>query len=194
MMVRDRINESLLTNEELWEVLIDDAGISYNSKNGNYKLYMHTVPNGKVYIGTTCQTINSRWGKDGKRYKGQYFYKAIEKYGWENIGHYVIKERLNHEEADLLERVFINYYKSNDSKYGYNRTKGGDMHSHKGNYQKVICINTLDIYYSVYSAEKETGINSSTIYLNCIGDIKFAGYSNKEPLCWMFYDDYLNKK
>ena len=194
MMVRDRINESLLTNEELWEVLIDDAGVDYNTRKGNYKLYIHIVPNGKVYVGTTCESIRARWGPNGNRYKRQCFYRAIERYGWDNIGHYVIMEHLNHEEADILEKAFIDYYKANDFKCGYNRTSGGDRRTFKKTSKKVICLNTLNIYNSIYDAEKKTGIYHSSIYLNCIGDTGFAGYSSKEPLYWMFYEDYLNKK
>ena len=29
--------------------------------NENYKLYKHTSPSGKVYIGITCQEVEDRW-------------------------------------------------------------------------------------------------------------------------------------
>lgn len=191
-MIRDVINESILTNEELWEILINDADIDYSAKRGNYKLYMHVVPNGKVYVGTTCKTIRTRWGPNGNGYKGQCFYKAIQQYGWDNIQHYVILEHLSHKDADILEEAFITYYKANNPEFGYNRTSGADRRSFKGTSKKVICINTLEIYRSVYDSAKKMGVSSSAIYLNCIGDTNFAGYLNGKPLQWMFYDDYLN--
>ena len=53
----------------------------------NYKVYKHTTPNGKVYIGITCQDPQKRWGY-GCNYKNQrYFSTAIKKYGWDNITH-----------------------------------------------------------------------------------------------------------
>lgn len=192
MMIRDKINESLLTNEELWEILINDAGVDYNTKRGNYKLYMHVAPNGKVYVGTTCETIRRRWGPNGNGYKGQCFHKAIQQYGWDNIEHYVIMEHLNHDDADILEQVFIEYYKANNPKFGYNRTSGADRRSFKGVSKKVICIDTLEIYTSVYDSAKKTGVSSSAIYLNCIGDISFVNYRDGSSLRWMFYDDYLD--
>ena len=36
----------------------------------NWKLYCHTFPNGKKYIGITKQDPARRWGKDGNGYKG----------------------------------------------------------------------------------------------------------------------------
>ena len=191
MLSRDITNESLLTNEELWEILIEDAGIDYSAKGGNYKLYMHLVPNGKVYIGVTCHTIRRRWGVDGRRYKGQQFYKAIEEYGWDNIEHYVIAEHLNHDQANLLESVFISYYKSNNPIFGYNKTKGGDRHDNARTSNKVICIDTQEIYSSVYQAEKATGIPNAYIYLCCSGNSDYAGHSSEgKPLKWMFLDEY----
>lgn len=49
-------------------------------------IYLHrNKSNGKVYIGQTIQSIENRW-KNGNGYKPcTYFYKAIQKYGWENF-------------------------------------------------------------------------------------------------------------
>lgn len=47
----------------------------------NYKVYMHRFPNGKVYIGITCQKPEYRWNK-GKHYRKQsLIFNAIMKYG-----------------------------------------------------------------------------------------------------------------
>lgn len=97
-------------------------------KNKNYKVYIHTAPNGKVYIGITCQTVERRWRNGGYGYsnKGsEYFYNAILKYGWDNFKHEVISNDLNKEEAENLEKELIKKYKSNDKRYGYNILSGG---------------------------------------------------------------------
>lgn len=94
-----------------------------------YCVYKHTVPNGKVYIGVTCQDIVRRW-KNGHGYKTQpYFHKAIEKYGWENITHEVLYDGLSKEEAESKEIELISQYRSNDKRFGYNVYAGGDLGS-----------------------------------------------------------------
>ena len=92
----------------------------------NYKVYMHTSPSNKVYIGITCKDVKRRWRKDGNGYKGQeYFYKAIQKYKWDNFKHEVLYEGLTKEEAEKIEIELIKKYKSNDPNYGYNILSGG---------------------------------------------------------------------
>lgn len=89
-------------------------------------VYKHTCPNGKVYIGQTCQTPERRW-RNGEGYNQcPYFYNAIQKYGWDNIKHEIILTNLTFEEANKEEIYLINeVYKSNISKNGYNIDKGG---------------------------------------------------------------------
>lgn len=98
----------------------------------SWKLYIHTVPKeisvydyDKYYIGITHNSLKKRWGKHGQGYKGQTFYRAIEKYGWDNIKHDVLYENLTQEEAENLEIYLIEKYKSYDSRYGYNASYGG---------------------------------------------------------------------
>ena len=91
-----------------------------------YTVYKHTAPNGKVYIGITCQTLEERW-KDGRGYKGQVFYKAIQKYGWENIKHEKICECSKKDDAEKVEIILIKHYKSNQKQYGYNVSNGGNV-------------------------------------------------------------------
>ena len=89
-----------------------------------FTVYKHTVPNGKCYIGITGQNPLKRWQK-GYGYKGQVFFYAIQKYGWENIAHEIIKENLTEEEAQQLEIELIAKYKSNQADFGYNISSGG---------------------------------------------------------------------
>lgn len=92
----------------------------------NYKVYIHTFPNNKVYIGITMQNrLNDRW-RNGKGYKGNSkIVNAIKKYGWENIKHDVLKTGVSKQEAEKLEIELIEEYKSNNIKYGYNIQNGG---------------------------------------------------------------------
>lgn len=92
-----------------------------------YCIYKHTAPNGKVYIGQTCQIPEQRFGNNGCRYRGcTLFYNAIQKYGWDNIKHEILLEGLTQAEANEKEVKFIHEYNSNDRKYGYNLQSGGN--------------------------------------------------------------------
>lgn len=92
----------------------------------SYTVYKHTNPNGKVYIGITCQKPNERW-KNGKGYKTQsLFYRSIKKYGWDNFKHEILFADLTKEEAEQKEIELIAHYKSNQNKYGYNIENGGN--------------------------------------------------------------------
>lgn len=93
----------------------------------NYIVYKHTCPNGKVYIGITCETLAQRC-KRGKGYRpNQIFWKAILKYGWDNIRHEILYEGLSCKEAEQKEIELIAEYKSNQIEYGYNQASGGGV-------------------------------------------------------------------
>lgn len=90
-----------------------------------YSVYIHTFPNNKKYIGLTCQKVKLRWN-NGRGYKQhRYMYNAILKYGWDNVNHEVINN-LSKKEACLLEIELIKKYNSNNKKYGYNLSTGGE--------------------------------------------------------------------
>lgn len=91
-----------------------------------YKVYMHTSPEGKKYIGITCQTLELRW-RGGQGYKkNDHFARAILKFGWENFKHDVVEDGLSEEDAKLKEIELIKLYKSHDKRYGYNLDLGGN--------------------------------------------------------------------
>ena len=92
----------------------------------NYTVYKHICPNNKVYIGITVKKPEVRWNK-GLGYKKQdYFYKAILKYGWDNIKHEILYKNLSKEEAENIEIKLIKEYKSNIREFGYNISNGGN--------------------------------------------------------------------
>lgn len=93
-----------------------------------YTVYIHTViENNKKYVGITCRDPQLRWGNNGSQYKGQVFYNAIQKYGWDNMTHEIIAKNLTQEEACNMEIELIKKYNTTDKKFGYNRTTGGDF-------------------------------------------------------------------
>lgn len=94
--------------------------------NKDYCVYMHRFPNGKVYIGITCQKPEYRWGR-GSRYSNQKrVFNAIMKYGWDNIEHLVLLSGLRKEEAEAKEIELISLFDSTNPQKGYNIENGGN--------------------------------------------------------------------
>lgn len=93
----------------------------------NYVVYVHTNKiNGKKYVGTTCQSPNRRW-KNGNGYReNEHFYRAICRYGWDNFTHEIVRAGLSKESACRIERELIAEFKSNQDRYGYNKSIGGE--------------------------------------------------------------------
>ena len=90
-----------------------------------YHLYRHTTPDGKVYIGCTCQNPENRWGKGGENYRyNEEFWCAIQKYGWDNIEHDILRIISDRKTALALEYEYIHQYKATNPEYGYNQVSG----------------------------------------------------------------------
>lgn len=87
-----------------------------------YYVYVHTVPNGKIYVGQ-AKNLVARWNNGEGYVDNRPFYKDITIYGWNNIKHDIVAEFDNRESALQLEAVLIALLKSEDDKYGYNQTK-----------------------------------------------------------------------
>ena len=95
-------------------------------ENNKWTVYIHISPSNKYYVGITSQKPKSRW-KSGKGYKyNTHFYRAIEKYGWNNFQHEIIAENLTKDEACCFEKILIKELKANDYHYGYNLCSGGE--------------------------------------------------------------------
>lgn len=99
-----------------------------------YTVYKHTFPNNKVYIGITSRKCSDRWGRNGNGYKPKKentnrIYKAIQKYGWDNIKHEILFTNLSKKEACQKEIELIKQYKSNQREFGYNISTGGECSS-----------------------------------------------------------------
>ena len=191
MITRDMINESLYTDEEVWQMIVDAAPLDF-SEEGKISLYIHIAPDKRVYVGVTTNTY-LRWKDKGAKYNRSRFRNALDEFGWDNFEHHVILDKLTEEQADVLEQLFIAYYKATDLNYGFNKCTGGTRREQYRN-RKVICLDTKKIYDSAYIAEKKTGKLSTLIILNCNGNIDYVEDGEQKLSRWMFYDDYLNKK
>lgn len=196
-----------------------------------YCVYMHTTPNGKVYIGITGRKPIYRW-HNGNGYKhNEHFSRAIKKYGWENIKHEILLDKLTKEEACQKEIEYIAKYKSNKKQYGYNKSIGGEKTSlgfhHTERAKKIIaekqriinlgkhismetrekmskarlgkpmseetkrkkskpvlCVETKIVYYGIFEAHLQTGINASNIGECAMGKRKRAGGYH-----WRYYNE-----
>ena len=91
-----------------------------------YCVYMHTTPNGKVYIGITSQRPKERFGRGSGYWHNEHFLRAISLYGWDNIKHDILKTGLTREQAIIEERNLIAAYDSTNYEKGYNMMTGGD--------------------------------------------------------------------
>lgn len=173
-------------------------------KNDGYVVYVHVFPNGKVYVGQTCQKPQYRWA-NGKGYAGQYVGRAIEKYGWDNIDHIIYAEHLSHEDANSLETQLIDVFQSNKDKYGYNLSFGGsstraklhnsEEHNRKiaDSHKKRVCCYMRDgtlvgTYESImYAADCVHG--KFRVISSCCNGTKKSGYG----YVWRFEGDAFDK-
>lgn len=104
---------------------------NYKPKRGHGFIYKYTSPSGKSYIGQTVQSLSNRAGHNGKNYFGcKYFWKAIQKYGWNNFYVEILGEFLI-EELNYQERRFIEIFNTL-APNGYNIQIGGQRDYHKG--------------------------------------------------------------
>lgn len=89
----------------------------------NWTVYIHISPSNKVYVGITKRTLSQRF-KNGEGYIScPLFYKAIQKYGWNNFQHIIILENISQSEAKYTEKYLIRWYKMHNQ--SYNITDGG---------------------------------------------------------------------
>lgn len=91
-----------------------------------FTVYMHVTPNNKKYIGMTCNETKIRWARGGGYKNQKHFYRAINKYKWENIKHIIIAKKLTKEQACNLEIELIKIYDTTNIQNGYNKSLGGE--------------------------------------------------------------------
>lgn len=85
--------------------------------------------NGKVYIGKTYDyrdRISKHHYVAFNKNDDSYFCKALRKYKQENFKWNILSQVDTEEEVFELEKFWIKYFKSNNKKFGYNLTNGGE--------------------------------------------------------------------
>jgi group I intron endonuclease len=85
--------------------------------------------NNKVYYGVTQQSLKKRWQQHicNSSKKDYHLYNAINKYGVENFKIEAVFYATTKDEMYKKEIELISFYKSNNRKYGYNNSKGGEF-------------------------------------------------------------------
>jgi len=92
--------------------------------------------NGKVYIGQTTKSLEKRKSKhlsDTRcgRYGGSIFLKAMNRYKESNFMWIEICKCYSRKELDDMENYYIDLYKSNNTKFGYNLITGRGRSGYK---------------------------------------------------------------
>lgn len=95
---------------------------------------IYNLVNGKIYIGKTEKAdLNYRWKQhcvSAFTTNSQYYiHRALRKYGKGAFIVVRISDAPCREDLDPMERYFIEKYRSNDPRFGYNMTAGGEGHS-----------------------------------------------------------------
>lgn len=131
-----------------------------------FYIYCHTAPNGKCYIGQTHTDPERRWN-NGNGYKcNAYFYRSIQKYGWDNFEHSILMVLNTKEMTDLLEVKLISFFDTTNSKRGFNISKGGDgplgvkwTEEHRQYYSKLMSGTGNSMYGKHHSEETKAAIS-----------------------------------
>lgn len=163
----------------------------------NFCIYCYTNKiNNKKYIGQS-RNIGKRCHPSN--YKGCIkFYNALQKYGIENFDFEILEIGLTLEEANAKEEEYI--IKFNTIENGYNIKSGGKnnlyteeskqkMSNSCKTKQKIICLETKEIYESAKQIEKILGFANTNIIACCRGKLHTAyGYH------WQYFDQDKQKE
>lgn len=107
-----------------------------------YYLYVHTLPNGKRYIGVTDR-IEKRWNHGRGYFENEDFTRDINRYGWDNIRHDIIDSFTEREVAEHFEQLYTILFDSENPAFGYNKTKWRESLLKK--YEEKISVAELDL-------------------------------------------------
>lgn len=89
--------------------------------NKMYKIYKHTLPDGRAYVGMTgAKKIYKRWQYGSGYVANKPFYNEILKFGWNNIQHEILEEVEDREEAKEREQYYIELFETYVPGKGFN--------------------------------------------------------------------------
>lgn len=99
-----------------------------------YTIYVIAGPNGKKYVGQTCQPLEHRWRYHKRKALAgaqgcPHLWSAIKKYGVQGFEIHPLWVVDTKAEADQAERTAILMLRSQDPEFGYNLTPGGEGQS-----------------------------------------------------------------
>jgi len=142
-----------------------------------YYLYKHeNLFNHKTYIGCSTNPVK-RW-RNGRGYEKQKdFYSDIQKYGWNSFEHKILLQVEDADFATALETALINEY---HSEYNTNSSSNNSLRHLNTKHSKPVLQfsktgELIATYPSAAEAERNTGINYSSISMCCSGLRKTAG-------------------
>lgn len=118
-MIRLPVKEPVVWVQLVYKLLALDQA----SK--TYKVYLLTFPNGKKYCGYTSRELKKRWNNGNGYEKCPLVYKAIQKYGWNNVQKDLLFEFNTSEEGLNKEKEIIALYDLTNPNKGYNLHEGG---------------------------------------------------------------------
>jgi len=90
-----------------------------------YKVYLFTFPNNKKYCGYTSQSLKHRWDNGNGYKRCPLVWRAIQKYGWDNIKKELYFSSNDKNEALNKEKEVIYELDLTNPKFGYNLHEGG---------------------------------------------------------------------
>lgn len=157
------------------------------TKQTGYIYKITNILNNKVYIGQTrIKNPIIRWADHfNSAFISQYdyfLYKAMRRSGIENFCFQIIEKDIPIENLNDREIFYIKQYQSNDSKYGYNLTLGGQM-THCSKYNKSQILKVIqDIKNfpnkTLSTIAQENNMTKETVSDINNGDIWYMSYEN----------------
>lgn len=142
-------------------------------KTTGYYVYSHITPDGLFYIGMSQMQPSRRW--QPSMYKNTALELYIQKYGWDNIRHFIFKDGLTKEQALQLEDLLIQ--EATDKEYCINSNRSGLIVSDKKAYEKQ--------WYSEHKDEMKTQMKQYNKQLRATTEGKIyyrvASYNQYHP-------------
>ncbi len=170
-----------------------------------YRVYVHIVPNGKRYVGSTTLPWSRRWQRGMNYNNSPEFIADVKKFGWDSLKHRLYdnsSELYTLEEANEMERGLIKLWETTNSDKGYNKESGGFTDYEIGHltrdkmsaakFRPVIQYTPnghyVDEYVSIEDAAKITGITRTGISNVLAGRTKTSG-----RYTWRYKDEVLEE-
>lgn len=153
----------------------------------NYKIYRHTLPNGKAYIGTTSMEKLYERFDYGNGYKNQPFGVAIMEYGWSQVKTEILEEVVGtYKDATLVEAYWVK--KTIDEGFEvYNKHYATKEKEYKYNLEGCTILETNTYYPTFKAAADFIGVTRTAVSTALKEDRPCKGWN-------LVYGDITNKE